>query len=349
MLKYYLKTAFRNLLRQKNYTAINIAGLAIGMSCCLIILLIVADEFSYDRFHKNADRLCRITLDAHVQNREFSTARSSGPVAASLRETVPQVEAATHIRARGGTPVGDCAVRYGEKAFNEYLLFFTDSSFFKVFTCEVLEGEVNTFLTQPNTIVITDVTARKYFGDEPALGKTLEVDGRSQFMICGVVKEFPQQSHWRFGLLASLAGLSVSQEHHWLDNSWYTYVLMKKEASREQAESTFQSIVERNVRPAVEQELGGDWSEMKSRGMYYRYRFQPLTSIHLHSHLDEEVFPPGNAATVYALIMIAVFILVIACINFMNLATARSARRAKEVGYARSRLTSAAIDFPVCW
>ncbi len=332
ILRNYVTLAVRNLLRQKIYTAINIAGLAIGMSCCLIILMIVADELSYDRFHKNADRLYRVTLDAHVQDREFITARSSGPVAPSLRETLPEVEAATHIRARGGTPVSDCAVRYGDKAFNEYLLFFADSSFFKVFSCEVLEGDVNTFLTQPNTIVITDVTARKYFGEEPALGKTLEVDGRSQFMICGVVKEFPQQSHWRFSLLASLVGQAISERDNWLNNSWATYVLLKKGTSREQAESTFQAIVEKNVQPAVEEELGGNWSEMKSQGMYYRYRFQPVASIHLHSRLDEEVFPPGNAATVYALGMIAVFILLIACINFMNLATARSARRAKEVG-----------------
>ncbi|NUO80605.1 ABC transporter permease [candidate division KSB1 bacterium] len=339
----YFTLTIRNLLRQKVYTAINIAGLAIGMSCCLIILMIVADELSYDRFHKNADRLYRVTLDAHVQDREFITARSSGPVAPSLRESLPEVEAATHIRARGGTPVSDCAVRYGDKAFNEYLLFFADSSFFKVFSCEVLEGDVNTFLTQPNTIVITEVTARKYFGAEPALGKTLEVDGRSQFMICGVVKEFPQQSHWRFSLLASLVGRTISERDNWLNNSWSTYVLLKKGASREQAEATFQAIVEKNVRPAVEEELGGNWSEMKSQGMYYRYRFQPVTSIHLHSRLDEEVFPPGNAATVYALGMIAVFILLIACINFMNLATARSARRAKEVG-VRKVLGSQALQ-----
>lgn len=328
----YVTLAVRNLLRQKIYTVINIAGLAIGMSCCLIILLIVGDEFSFDRFHKNADRLYRITLDAHVQDREFVTARSSGPVAAHLREKLPQVEAATHIRARGGTPVSDCAVRYGEKAFNERLLFFSDSSFFKVFSCEVLEGEANTFLNRPNTIVITDAIARKYFGDEPALGKTLEVDGRSQFMISGVVKAFPQQSHWRFELLASLAGLTVQEEHNWLNNSWYTYALLKEGASHQQAEATFQPIVAANVQPAVEASFGGDWRQMQAMGMYYRYRFQPVTDIHLHSRLDEEVFPPGSAATVYALIMIAVFILLLACINFMNLSTARSTRRAKEVG-----------------
>ncbi|MCI0695031.1 FtsX-like permease family protein [candidate division KSB1 bacterium] len=284
MLRHYMTTTLRNVLRQKYYAAINVAGLAIGMSCSLIIFMIVRDELSL------------------------------------------------HIRSRSGTPTSDCAVRYGDKAFNEFLLFFADSAFFKVFTCEVLEGDVNTFLTQPNTIVITDVIARKYFGDAPALGKTLEVDGTSHYMVCGVVKEFPRQSHWRFGLLTSLVSRSIPEKENWLNNSSYTYALLRKGASREQAESTFAPIVEMNVRPAVEEELGGDWKEMKGRGMYYRYRFQPLTDIHLHSRLDEEIFPSGNAATVYAFIMIAVFILLIACINFMNLITARSAHRAKEVG-----------------
>jgi putative ABC transport system permease protein len=332
ILRNYVVTSFRNLLRQKAYTAINIAGLAIGMSCCLIISMIVLDEFSFDRFHENADRIYRITLDARMQDKEFTTARSSGPVAASLLANIPEVEAATHVRARGGTPTGDCAVRYGDKKFNEYYLYFTDSSFFDVFACQAVEGDPAVFLTQPNSIVLTDVVARKYFGDEPAVGKTLEVDGSLQFMVCGVVREFPRQSHWRFGLLASLVGRNVPDQDSWLNNSWFTYGLLKKGASPAHAESTFRSVVERSVRPAVEEVLGGDWSEMAARGMYYRYRFQPITDIHLHSHLDEEVFPPGNAATVYALILIAGFILLVACINFMNLTTARSARRAKEVG-----------------
>lgn len=332
MLKNYLLLSLRNILRQKTYSMINIIGLAIGVSCCLIILMIVRDELAYDRFHKNVERLYRITVDARVKNRELHIAHSSAPVAGSLRNELPGVEAVTHVRSRSGTPTSDCSVRYGETAFNEYLLYFADSSFFKVFNCEVLEGDVKTFLKQPNTVVLTDVTARKYFGNETALGKILEIDGNTRMMVCGVVKEFPRQSHWRFSVLASSVGHPFQQEENWLNNSWYTYVLLKAGISPAQAEATFQSVVAKHLKPAIEAMLGGNWTEMISQGMYYRFRFQPLTEIHLHSHLDEEVFSPGNATTVYALIVIAVFILLIACINFMNLATARSSHRAKEVG-----------------
>jgi putative ABC transport system permease protein len=320
------------LLRQKIYTAINIAGLAIGMSCCLIILMLVGDELSFDRHHEHADRIYRVTLDARLQDKDFRTARSSGPVAASLMTELPEVEAATHFRSRSGTPTTNCAVRFGDKAFNENFLFFADSMFFKVFTCDVLEGEVKTFLTQPNTIIITDAMARKYFGDLPALGKILEVDGSSQYMISGVVKEFPRQSHWRFDFLASLVSRPIPSEGDWINNTWYTYVLLKNGVSSKLAEDTFHSVVAKSVSPLLLQVFGSEWKEMEAQGMYYRYRFQRLTSIHLYSRLDEEIFPPGNVATVYAFAMIAVLILLIACINSMNLSTARSVHRAKEVG-----------------
>jgi putative ABC transport system permease protein len=332
MLKNYVIVALRNLLRQKGYSIINIAGLAIGMSCALIILMLVREELSYDRFHANADRIYRITLDANVQSKEFRTARSSGPVAASLLDNVPEIEAATHIRSRSGTPTSDCSVRYGDNAFIEYLFFFTDSAFFDVFTCDVVEGDENTFLTEPNTVVITENIARKYFGDEPAIGKILEVDKKFAYTVCGVVKEFPKQSHWRFTFLASLSSISVPEINSWINNTWYTYALLKESTSSKHAEATFLSTMAHQVGPQIESMFGGNWQDMKAKGMYYQYRFQPITEIHLHSKLDEEIFAPGNMSTVYMFEAIAVFVLLIACINFMNLSTARSARRAKEVG-----------------
>lgn len=226
MFRNYLLIMIRNLGRQKSYSLINIIGLAIGMSCCLIILMLVGDELSYDRFHENADRIYRITLDAYVDDKAFQTVRSSSPVAEALRKELPQVEAATRFRGasgQGGTR--NWSVRYGDHSFDEWLVFFTDSSFFDVFSCEVLKGDVNTFLTQPQTIVITDAMATKYFGDASPLGKTLILDGRLSFMVCGVVKRFPPQSHWHFEFLASSMTLPFDSEDSWINNSWNTYVL----------------------------------------------------------------------------------------------------------------------------
>ncbi len=333
MLGNYAKIAIRNLRQQKVYAVINVAGLAVGMSCFLIISMLVWDELSYDRFHKHADRIYRLTLDARLQEKDFRTARSSAPLVAALRAELPEVEAATHFRGGGGGgTTRNWAVRYGDKAFNERLLFFTDSSFFDVFTVEVMAGEQNAFLTQPNTIVLTDIMARKYFGEESPLGKILLLDGRLQYMVCGIVKAFPQQSHWRFDFLASAVSAPFPDTDTWISNNWNTYVLLKAGASRAHVAATLHALVAQHVRPLIQEVFGGAWEDMEARGMFYRYSFQPLTGIHLHSKLDEEIFPPGNIATVYAFIMIAVFILLTACINFMNLSTARSAHRAKEVG-----------------
>jgi len=323
----YFKVALRNILRHKGYSFINIIGLAVGMSCFILISLLVWDELSYDRFHLNADRIYRLTLDAQVGDKLFLTAKSSPPLARSLMADLPGVEAATRIRV-----VGDHSMRYEDHSFTEYRLYFADSSLFRIFTFEVVEGDQSTFLTKPNSIVVTDAMAKRYFGDTPALGKTLIMDGSVPYMVCGVVKQLPKNSHWHFNSLVSSWPRPLGDEANWVGNNWYTYVLLKPGVSAVQAEKTFQSTVEKNVRPILQQTFSADWQDLAARGMHYRYVFQPITDIHLHSHLDEEFEPTGSISTVAMFIMIAVLILVIACINFMNLNTARSAHRAKEIG-----------------
>jgi putative ABC transport system permease protein len=195
-----------------------------------------------------------------------------------------------------------------------------------------VEGDQKSFLTKPNTIVITDVMARRYFGDSPALGKTLVMDGDVPYMVCGVVKPLPTRSHWHFNSLVSSWPRPIGDEGNWIGNNWYTYVLLTPGVSAAQAEAAFRPTVENHVRPLLKQTFAAEWKDLEARGMHYRYRFQPLTDIHLSSHLDEEFEPTGSISTVSMFIMIALLILVIACINFMNLNTARSARRAKEIG-----------------
>ena len=326
MISNYLKIALRNIFKHKGYSLINIIGLAVGMSCFVLIAILVRDEFSFDRFHERADRIYRLTLDAQI-GETFLTAKSSGPLARSLREDVPGVEASTRVRI-----VGDHSMRYGDRSFTEFRLYLADSSIFRIFTFSVVEGDLRAFLTMPSTIVITDVMARKYFGDAPALGKTLVMDGSVPYMVCGVVKPLPKNSHWHFNSLVSSWPRSYGDEEYWIGNSWYTYVLLRPGVPPGQVESAFQSIVETHVRPLLKQFFSADWKELEARGMHYRYRFQRLTDIHLYSHLDEEFEPTGAISTVMMFIMIALLILAIACINFMNLNTARSAHRAKEIG-----------------
>ena len=327
MFKNDLIVAVRALLRQKGSTFINVAGLAIGTCCFLLIALLVSDEFSYDRFHKHADRIYRLTLDARIGDKEFLTARSSAGLARTLIAQVPGVESAGKFRV-----VGDHAVRYGDRTFNEYRLYLCDSTLFDVFSFSVVEGDPKSFLKLPGTVVISETAARKYFRDAPALGKTLIMDGTTPLMVCGVVKDYPRHSHWRFDFLVANIGYKVPGENDWISNNWYTYVRLKEGASARQVEETLQGIVSVQIRPYVQETLGRDWKTLEDNGMHYRYTLQPLKDIHLYSHLDEEVEPTGNITVVWMFIAIGILILLIACVNFINLSTARSARRAKEVG-----------------
>ncbi len=327
MITNHCKIAFREILRHKGYSLINIVGLAVGLSCFIIISLLVRDELSFDRFNANADRIYRVTLDAQIGEKLFLTARSSPPVAQSLMRDLPGVEAATHFRV-----VGDHALRYADRSFTEYRLYLADSMLFRIFTFSALEGDPRTFLTQPNTIVLTEETAKRYFGDGPALGKTLIMDGSTPYTVCGVVRSQPRNSHWRCNSLVSTWPGTFDDEEKWIGNSVYTYVLFKPGVNVQHAEEAFQSVVKSHVYPLLQSTFLAPWEELEARGMHYRYCFQPITDIHLSSRLDEELDPPSSMSAVVMFIMIAVLILVIACINFMNLATARSTRRAKEIG-----------------
>lgn len=327
MIRNYIRTAYRNLLKHKGYTLINILGLATGLTCCLLILLYVHDELRYDRFHEKADRVHRVILSARLNDRDLELPMSPAPMSATLRSEMPDIESATRLRR-----VGNFTVRRDDRVFNEADFFHADSSFFDVFTVAWIRGDQAAALRRPHTVVLTDEMARKYFGDEDPIGRTLKVDGRTMYEVTGICQPLPPQSHFHFDFLASMVSLEDSREDVWLSNNFWTYAVLKAGSNQKDVESKLRSIVERYADPQMRRIVGLSLSQFESAGGRYAYFLQPLTDIHLHSGYSDEPEPSGNRQYVYILSVIAVFILALACINFMNLTTARSAGRAKEVG-----------------
>jgi len=331
MISNYIKIALRNLIRFKAYSAINIAGLAVGMACCILILLYVFDELSYDRFHKKADRIYRITVNGVLGDNSFNAAVTAPPLRNVLLEEYPEVEAATRFRSFG-FPV----LRYGDKVFSEERFFWVDSTFFDVFTVEFVKGDPETALLQPESVVLTEKMAAKYFGSEDPVGKLINADNRRDYKITGVVKEFPENSHLHFDFLASISSYDFVNQQSWLNNDYYNYVLLKEGASAEEFAAKLPGLVEKYIKPVIERFLNTSWDDLKKRGAEYNYSLQALTDIHLHSNLMVEIEPNSDIAYIYIFSLIAAGILFIACINFTNLATARSANRLKEIGVRKT-------------
>ena len=331
MLKNYLRVALRNLKRYKTFSFINIIGLAVGTACCILIFLYVSDELSYDKFNVNADRIYRVYLQARIHNSDLNTATAPAPMGAAMLENIPEVENYTRVR-NFGFPV----MRYKHKAFSEEKFYWADSTFFDIFTVQFLEGNPKTALTKPNTVVLTEATAKKYFGDEDPMGKMLNADHRRDYLVTGVVKAFPRNSHFHFDFLASLSTYDDSRSPFWLSNNYYTYILLHKGADPNKVLSKMKKMAKNYVDIQLQKTVGVSLAQFESAGNRYGYNMQPLTSIHLHSHLDYELQPNSDISYIYIFSAIAIAILLIATINFMNLSTARSEKRSKEVGIRKT-------------
>ncbi len=328
MLKNYFKIALRNLKKHKGYTFINITGLAVGLACCLLIVLCVRDELSYDRYHDNADQIYRITLDALLGEQEINGPISPAPMAQALVSDFPEVVQATRLF----TYMDETLVRYQDSRFVEERFFFGDSTFFEVFTFPLLRGDPETALVEPNTVVLTESTARKYFGQQDPIGQTLRVNERTDYEVTGVMADVPTNSHFHFDFLGSLGTLDNSRNPIWVSNNFRTYFILADGHSPEALQAKFPAMVENYAGPQVEQILGINIEQFFASGGRFAFQIQAMTDVHLHSQLDFEIEPNGDITYVYAFSIVAFLILLIACINFMNLATARSANRAKEVG-----------------
>jgi putative ABC transport system permease protein len=330
MLRNYFKIALRNLSKQRFYSLINISGLALGMAACLLILLYIGHETSYDRHYANVDRLYRVNGEIKFGGNHYQLAVAPAPLATTLMEEYPEVESAVRFRTRGSYLVKP---EKATEALREFDVVWTDSTFFKVFSIPVLNGNPNTALQEPNTIAISKSMAEKYFPNQEAIGETLIMD-RWPFKITAIFQDMPLTAHFHYNFLLSMAGLEEAKSTNFLSNNFNTYLLLKPGARAADLEAKFPQLVVKYIGPQAAEMLGGEFSMEKFResGNKLEYTLMPITDIHLNSDLTAELAPNGDITYVYLFGAIATFILAIACINFMNLSTARSANRAKEVG-----------------
>jgi len=329
MLKNYIKIALRNLRKNPGYSFINIFGLAVGMGVSIIILLYVQYELSYDTYHENSDRIVRVSRAWFNQDGETSlhlghAAPPFGPMLEQdFEDTIEEM-----VRFFQISPL----LRNDDKSFVEDRFFFADPEVFEVFSWEMLKGDPATALVNPDALVITQSMARKYFGEKDAMGKAIELEfqgAKFQLQVTGVIKDIPENSHFQFDFLASIVpvvqfyGGQEAMMRNFGSNNFATYLLLKKGYDWRQLQLQIPDFIDRHLGSADQDRPASD------NTMLY---LQPLTSIHLHSNLDSEIEANSRIEYIYIYAAIALFILIIACINFMNLSTARSSKRAVEVG-----------------
>lgn len=319
MLRNFLVTAYRNFFRQKGYTFLNVLGLTIGVSSALFILLYLTHELSFDKYHEKADRIFRISSHISEPDDAFDWSVTQTPLGPELKQSYPEVEQFVRF-ARDGKTV----FIYNDQKFSEEKVFYVDSTVFDIFSFDFIAGKKEHSLDEPNTIVIQQSMAEKIFGSEDPIGKTLQLDDneKTNLKITGVYKDMPKNSHIRaYAMISGKTADLPSDAGEWGGFGIYTYVLLQSQESATDFAAKLPEVITKNVAPIFDQ------FDIK-----VVYELLPITDIHLKSDFEGEPEPTGEMAYIYLFAIVGIFMLLIACINYMNLATARSAKRAREVG-----------------
>jgi len=320
MLRNYIVIAFRNLQRHKVFSFINIMGLAVGMAACYLMFLYVNFEKSYDNFHTKGDRIYRIVTDVKTESENIKEGMTTGPIAWNVKKEFPEVEEAVRL-----TPWDGFLIKKGDVRVQEKRAIFADSTLFKIFDFPLVSGNKNTALVQPMSVIISQTAAKKYFGNADPMGQQVQLTGGAiNATITGVMKDIPGNSQIQADVIVSMSSGkmiygSPSSDSEWTNHNYYTYLLLKPHASAASVEKKFTAFMETH-RGALSRQLQ----------MFESLSLEPLRDVYLESTRDGYV--TGNINNVYMFSMVAVFILLLACINFINLTTARSTERAKEVG-----------------
>ncbi|HXB91612.1 MAG TPA: ABC transporter permease, partial [Puia sp.] len=321
-----LRIAFRSLAKNKIFSSINIFGLSIGLTCFLLIGAFLYDELRYDHYSPNAGQLYRIGIQLNQNGGMADYPHVDVAVGAGIKNAYPGVIASTRL-----LPLAEQYIKYADKQFKEQHIAFCDSNFLQLFSIPLAEGDANTALLSPGTIVISKTFARRYFGDEPAMGKTLQVFGGLK--VTGVVDKMPDNAHFHFDAFISMATNKYAmQGTTWSNIGFYTYLLLDKTADPRKLETRFPELVEKYIVPETQHDMGVSLAEARKTIGSWHFYLMPVTDIHLKSNTKYEIEPNGDIQYIYIFSALALFILLLACINFTNLSTASSARRSKEVG-----------------
>ncbi|MFZ5940588.1 MAG: ABC transporter permease [Bacteroidota bacterium] len=328
----FFKVALRNIRKNQIFSLINISGLAIGFASAILILLFISGELSFDRFHEKSDRIYRMYVDGRIGEQEFRGAWTSMVMGPTFAEEIPEIENYVRFDIYNQQLIWSGGEKYIEDHF-----MFADSSIFDIFSIRMVKGDPETALKEPRSIVLTEAKARRYFGDEDPIGKLLTINRDSNYYkVTGVMEELPENSHFFCDFIASMVTLDYSMDVNWFMNSIYTYLLLDPRADYGKVEEKMSEVLLANIRGELETFLGVGPEEWQAGGNSYGVYLQPLKDIHLNPDIEvggEICFRPVNdKAYIYIFSMIAFFILIIASINFMNLATARASVRVREIG-----------------
>lgn len=330
MFRNYIKIAWRSFLRNKSFSAINILGLSIGIAVCFIISLFVQEELSYDRFHAKANDIYRIEFNASINGGIINESNVMPPVAQALQKDYPEVKEVTRIRT-----LGQPHIWINEKQFDGSSLAYVDSNFFNVFTIPLVQGNPKTALLHIHSLVISKEIAQRFFGKENPIGKLIKFSKKADippFTVTGVFDKIPSNSHFHFDLLGSMINDAEARADSWLTSNYYTYAVLQKGYDYKKLEAKLPGMVERYMGPQIKQHMGLTLEQFRTKGNSIGFKLQPLTAIHLHGDSNTELEARGDIRYIYIFSAVAIFMLLIACINFINLSTAGAVKRAKEVG-----------------